>query len=240
MSYAIQRFGRNPHGGRDLIVGDIHGCFTKLRAALAAIRFDGSRDRLFSVGDLVDRGPESDEATDWLKEPWFHAVAGNHEVAAVMFAAGKLPAAMYLGSFGGGWNISNPQAERQRIADAFAGLPLAIELETAAGLVAIVHADCPVDDWAKVHPILEEGGMRAQSLEDGMQWGRTRAERMDDGEVRGVRAVVVGHTPMERMTSLGNVLFIDTFAWRHGHFTIIDAHTLRSADAPSILDWSEA
>lgn len=235
MSGQIVRYTRNPVG-RDLIVGDIHGCFRKLLVALSELRFDPERDRLFSVGDLVDRGPDSDQVGDWLAEPWFHAVRGNHEDAAIMFADGKLDARHYITGFGGAWNVANPQAERQRIADLFEPLPLAIELETAAGLVAIVHADCPLDDWSKVGPILEDGGPRAAALTDAMQWSRDRAERFFGESVAGVRALVVGHTPFERMTSLGNVLFIDTAAWMRGHYTILDAETLRPATV-SALQW---
>lgn len=64
----VARFDRNPLG-RDLIVGDVHGCFTKLKASLDAVGFNLERDRLFSVGDLVDRGPESDRALEWLAQP---------------------------------------------------------------------------------------------------------------------------------------------------------------------------
>ena len=64
-STPIQRFTRNTTG-RDLIVGDIHGCFGRLANALTLIDFDPARDRLFSVGDLVDRGPDSRQVTDWL------------------------------------------------------------------------------------------------------------------------------------------------------------------------------
>ena len=73
-----RRFARNP-AGRDFVVGDIHGMFPALRELLALVRFDEERDRLFSVGDLIDRGPCSREAIDWLAKPWFHAVRGNHE-----------------------------------------------------------------------------------------------------------------------------------------------------------------
>jgi serine/threonine protein phosphatase 1 len=226
--------------GRDLVVGDIHGCFTKLQAALDAIGFNPDRDRLFSVGDLVDRGPESDHVTDWLEKPWFHAIMGNHEEAAIEFAAGKVDPRMYLAGFGGAWNIANPQAERQRLADAFAALPIGIELETAGGLVGILHADCPTPTWGSLREILDAGGMRAQATRDCCVWSRDRCDRMNDSLVDGVRAVVVGHTPHERMTSLGNVIYIDTFGWRHGHFTILDAETLRPAEPPPAraLDWS--
>jgi len=65
--------------GRDFAVGDLHGCRQMLDALLAKVRFDPAIDRLFSVGDLVDRGPDSIGCLALLKEPWFHAVRGNHE-----------------------------------------------------------------------------------------------------------------------------------------------------------------
>ncbi|MCA4078770.1 metallophosphoesterase, partial [Pseudomonas kurunegalensis] len=54
----IKRFAAN-RAGRDFAVGDIHGHFTRLQAALDSAGFDPAIDRLFSVGDLVDRGPDS-------------------------------------------------------------------------------------------------------------------------------------------------------------------------------------
>ena len=37
--------------------------------------------------------------------------------------------------------------------EALAALPLAMEVETAAGLVGLVHADCPFDDWRKMQAL---------------------------------------------------------------------------------------
>lgn len=65
--------------GKDWIVGDIHGQYDALILALKHINFDKSKDRLFSVGDLVDRGPKVFDCLRLLKEPWFFAVKGNHE-----------------------------------------------------------------------------------------------------------------------------------------------------------------
>lgn len=65
--------------GRDFVVGDIHGCLDELISLLAHAGFNPKRDRLFSVGDLIDRGPKSAEALDLLEKPWFFAVRGNHE-----------------------------------------------------------------------------------------------------------------------------------------------------------------
>ena len=78
MQRPFRRFARNA-AGRDFVVGDIHGMFPALRELLARAGFDEECDRLFSVGDLIDRGPRSREALEWLAQPWFHAVRGNHE-----------------------------------------------------------------------------------------------------------------------------------------------------------------
>ncbi|MHB1641444.1 MAG: metallophosphoesterase [Acidithiobacillus sp.] len=66
-------------------MGDLHGCVEHLRVLLRYVGFDESTDRLFSVGDLVDRGPDSPGALELLKEthagvqPWFYPVMGNHD-----------------------------------------------------------------------------------------------------------------------------------------------------------------
>ena len=62
---AARAFARNERG-RDFVVGDIHGMFSALENFLEELSFDPGRDRLFSVGDLIDRGPESDPVLQWL------------------------------------------------------------------------------------------------------------------------------------------------------------------------------
>lgn len=57
--------------GRDFIVGDLHGHYSKLIEGLKKINFDTEKDRLFCVGDLVDRGSEIEECLMLLKEKWF-------------------------------------------------------------------------------------------------------------------------------------------------------------------------
>ena len=71
-------------------IGDIQGCHDEFREILDLMRFDASRDRLWIVGDLVNRGPGSlavlrdvmamgDAAT---------AVLGNHDFHLLTIAAG--------------------------------------------------------------------------------------------------------------------------------------------------------
>lgn len=74
----IKKFKANKIG-RDFIIGDLHGCYDKLMDKLNHVNFDETKDRLFSVGDLIDRGPDSFKCAELIYEPWFHAVQGNHE-----------------------------------------------------------------------------------------------------------------------------------------------------------------
>lgn len=257
MSSLIKRYERNPLG-RDVIVGDIHGHFTRLQQALDAYGFDPFKgDRLFSVGDLVDRGPESKDVLSWLAKPWFHAVQGNHEDMAIRW--GKPDCLMDRGNYaanGGAWNIANTPEERAEFSHALRVLPVAFELETEHGLLGIVHASCPCASWAEFAEALRTGwvqtptGLRnsksvMDDLIDDAMWSRTRIQAMDDSMVEGVRAVVVGHTPMQRPTSLGNTIFIDTGGWHpHGAgFTLLDAATLRTTTIPNAaekLNWEDA
>lgn len=236
----VQRVSRNTQG-RDYIVGDIHGHFRKLQLALDAIGFDPAKDRLFSVGDLVDRGPDCDEVLDWVARPWFFPVQGNHETMAIRWPKGKhvdgefvrdMDAGNYMAN-GGGWNIGNPEHLQKEISDALAALPIAIELETAAGPVGIVHADVFGCSWPGFLAMLEYVPKSAKHREiqqdviDHAQWSRGRIDYRDESMVTGVRAVVVGHTPQSAgPVILGNTHFIDTMGWRGREFTLLDAETL--------------
>lgn len=224
----VKRFARNTTG-RDIIIGDIHGCFTKVDAALQSIGFDpDAGDRLFSVGDLVDRGPESHLSIEWLEKPWFHAIAGNHEDMAIRWPNGMMPTDNYIAN-GGGWNVANTMPERVKFSDAFSTLPIAIELETDSGLIGIVHAECPFPSWQDFTASLEDPATSKTmlgSIIDAAQWSRERISYGNGDIVAGVRAVVVGHTPMPNWTSLGNTIYIDTMGWRAGEFTLLDAGTL--------------
>lgn len=232
MTSKVQRFARNQKG-RDLIVGDIHGCFTKLGAALRAVGFDSEAgDRLFSVGDLVDRGPESIAAVEFIAHDFVHAVQGNHEDMAIRWPNGHMDWGNYAAN-GGGWMIALDKETQREVASALSVLPIAIELETEFGLVGIVHAECPMPSWQDFISALEDESLsreKTDRLLSACQWNRNRITVGDDSMIEGVRAVVVGHTPMRAMTSLGNTLFIDTIGWRpEGHFTILDAATLQPA-----------
>ncbi len=85
----------SPTQARRLFVGDLHGCLPELDALLAKFAFRPGIDRLFSVGDVVGKGPDVPGTLRRLKELGAHAVLGNHDFALLQAArqmqAGRKP-----------------------------------------------------------------------------------------------------------------------------------------------------
>lgn len=56
------------------VVSDIHGCYQWLMDELKRRHFNPYEDLLISVGDVIDRGPDSVKCLQLIHEKWFRAV----------------------------------------------------------------------------------------------------------------------------------------------------------------------
>ena len=213
--------------GRDFAVGDIHGCFSALQAALDTVNFSPSVDRLFSVGDLVDRGSESHLVLEWLDQPWFFAICGNHDFMTWRTALGNPYSKVDHQMHGGSWLSSLNAGAQQAIGKRLAALPLIIEIDTPSGLVGVVHADFPYDDWASLSTEIH-----SEADTESFLWSVERYQRQYNSPIRNLRALVHGHITIPEMKVLGNVYYIDTGGWSTGHFTLLDLHSLQSFRGP--------
>ena len=113
-------------------IGDVQGCFDELQRLLADTGFDRRRDRLWLVGDLVNRGPKSLEVLRFVRDLGERAVTvlGNHDLHLVSQHEGL---------------------ERARRDDSFAdvlGAPDAAELVGWLRHRPMMHAE---GDYAMVH-----------------------------------------------------------------------------------------
>jgi len=199
--------------GRDFIVGDIHGMFSALDTLLEKIKFNPEVDRLISVGDLVDRGADSHRVLDYLDQPWFFSIMGNHEQMCLEAATNPSTYRNWVKHNGGAWWESIDEVKQQAIRKAFAALPTIAEIPTDNGLIGVVHADITARiGWSR----FKETISKDKSLRHFAIWSRARFDRYQaigsTENIQGVKFVVVGHTPTPDTLDAGNVRFIDTGA----------------------------
>ena len=193
------------------MVGDAHGCFGALRRALLAIDFEDGKDRLFSVGDLIDRGPNSIEAVEWLEGGRFSAVVmGNHEAEMVnLMQTGNVlsPTKGYQQ-----WTRGIPRQELHRWYHARTALPLAVTVETPTGQVGIVHCSTWRDSWSETLGALAQRNMGAIDMVLlGIDEHEKRAGPTGN-EVEGIDRVFTGHDPHKQVERRANTWSIDTGA----------------------------
>jgi serine/threonine protein phosphatase 1 len=207
--------------GRDFVVGDLHGCVDALRFLLRETGFDAARDRLFSVGDLIDRGDQCEEALGLLERPWFYAVLGNHEDTMCAVADGRLPRYRWYG-IGGAWAEALPEGALLRHAARLRQLPVARVVGEGAARFNVLHAEFFGDDAD-----LDAGRIDA-TVRERMLWGRELALGEMEPPRHALSPTYCGHTPMREVRQIGSQIFIDTGAFiPEGRLTMVEALTQR-------------
>jgi bis(5'-nucleosyl)-tetraphosphatase (symmetrical) len=75
-------------------IGDLQGCFHSFQALLKKIQFNPERDRLWFVGDLINRGSGSLDVMRWIlaHQSSVVTVLGNHDLHTLVVAEGFVSA----------------------------------------------------------------------------------------------------------------------------------------------------
>ena len=213
MPVALFKFFPENHTGRDFVIGDLHGMFHTLEIMLETIDFDRQNDRLFSVGDLIDRGPQSALVTRYLEQPWFHAIQGNHEQLLLQSINSTSIFKAWTERAGGNWWLALTDTERVKVQDMIKALPMAFEIATATGQIGVVHADIPIGlTWQR----FVKGLQTDKELQQHAQWSRIRHRYVTASEsvpkVTGIDLLVVGHSIVDKPLFAANLCYIDTGA----------------------------
>ena len=149
--------------GEDFVVGDLHGHFSDLVSQLRVAGFDETKDRVFALGDLIDRGPESHRALEFLAKPWFFSIRGNHDQMLLDAHANPVES---TGPYGGGsspikmWMVNGGDWARTTLlgwenedefdlwASEFSQLPHLFSVEHKGKKFGMVHAEMPINNFA--------------------------------------------------------------------------------------------
>jgi serine/threonine protein phosphatase 1 len=212
--------------GKDYIVGDLHGCIDDLMCALELIKFNFVNDRLFSVGDLIDRGPHSIKTARLMYEPWMHPVRGNHEQLMIdtMLNDPHSGSAGIWFNNGGVWRFDHQDDELRSLARDALALPLVISVGDGLERFNIVHAELThrelIDGYMQPVLITDESidnWVFDEHDELAMLWGRqlirsgTRRQFHDVS----LSPTYAGHTIVIQPTMAENHIYIDTGAMNH-------------------------
>lgn len=131
--------------GRDFFVGDIHGCISQLMRLLKHVGFDEEIDRLFSTGDLCDRGEDSLEALRLIRKPWFFSVEANHENM-LLYTIQEPSFAPLFYRNGGFWVadlLEKPTEDFIELIAELQQVPYIRTVETEHGDIVLLHAELP-------------------------------------------------------------------------------------------------
>jgi serine/threonine protein phosphatase 1 len=203
---------------RTIAIGDIHGCLLALNAILDAIDPQPD-DVIVTLGDYVDRGPDSRGVLERLialaGQCWLLPILGNHDDMLLQARYGHHPNA-FLGMGGiatlASYGASSPPDVSKIPDEHIAFLETCVdyhETETHIFLHATYLSHLPMSQQPNL-------ALRWESLRD----------CIPDPHHSG-KTVIVGHTSQKsgEILDLGHVKCIDTRCYGGGWLTALDVHT---------------
>lgn len=223
--------------GRDYILPDLHGRFDLLARAMFSVNFDTKKDRLFLLGDMIDRGPNSADVLQILsgkiahyKNVQVHALLGNHEAAIINHEKNLKDLNLKkkqrrewresnYNEQGREWLLGLPEDQLVHTVDQLSKLPYAIELNTGIGLMGLVHAEVLENDWQEfIHNLYHEPVTKHHVV-----WSRKRILNGDLNSISSIVRLYSGHTVINHPILLGNRLYMDTGAVFRDNIVIAQA-----------------
>jgi len=186
-------------------IGDIHGCYDRLKTLMGKIPIDCSRDALIFIGDYIDRGPHSVEVVDYLIQlkncvPEVIFLKGNHEDMLDKFINGT-DRFTYL--LNGGQQTLDSYLAKPVQSDFFPIPPDHMEFFKSLRLFY------ETEEFIFVHAGLRPRvPLESQNTED-LLWIRDKfvSTKYDFG-----KRVIFGHTPLKKPLVEPNKIGIDTGA----------------------------
>jgi serine/threonine protein phosphatase 1 len=199
---------------RLIAIGDIHGCLAALRTILDAVA-PGSDDTIVTLGDYIDRGPDSRGTIDSLIQLQSSCrlvpLLGNHDVMLIDILNGQPDLLDDWLLFGGSATLMSygtikPETIPQNHIEFLENCPLYYETEKHIFLHGTYDPKLPLD---------------RQTLQ-ALLWDKIRPT--PPGPHCSGKTVIVGHTAQRsgEILDLGHLKCIDTCCYGEGYLTALD------------------
>lgn len=207
---AVRRLPVNIQGD-DFIIGDLHGCYDQLFTLLNAVGFDPVNDRVISVGDLIDRGPDSLKCAELVYEPWFYAVLGNHEEMMIESMHLSSPSYIWLAN-GGTWYHDHDHTTIKDVMYSIATLPYVLVVGEGAERYNVVHAEftrsATVQNVIVTDDVIDKFDF-VNTKE--ITWGRSLIQGWYDQDHHpfDMSITFVGHTPLSDPVRVQQQMYLD-------------------------------
>jgi diadenosine tetraphosphatase ApaH/serine/threonine PP2A family protein phosphatase len=197
--------------GRLIAIGDIHGCHLEFAELLARVALERD-DRVILLGDLINRGPDTNKVIDLAREAGATSLLGNHELRLLKYRRTGDRKLLKDG------DLETYEKLRTEDWDFINAMPLTLE-EPALNTVFVHGGFLPHEPWAKQPAevvtriqVIDRDGRPAKRADapDAPAWADLWS---------GPPFVVYGHTPRPEIYKLKWSLGIDTGCVQGGHLT---------------------
>jgi len=189
---------------RVYVVSDLDANYTNLQDLLDRASFDPKKDRLISLGDVVDRGKDSVQLLQYFKDIGALMVLGNHEHIMLESLVCQNQEAMRIWLQNGGrWHLDETAEKLQVLCQWLLKQPLSIVLEYQSHKIGLSHT-LPVDwHWDDLPDDKLE-------LVSALLWDRERVKKRTHISNNGVDFSIHGHNSTQVPFWIANSYHIDT------------------------------